>query len=214
MDKISLNSVIPNIFLDAGELNSGIWGINTYFERGRRYLIEAESGKGKSSFCSFVYGQRFDYSGSIHFDDQSIKQIVTKEWDSIRTSHLSLLFQDLGLFPELTALENVMLKNRLTKYKSKQEIKILFDRFGIADKLNQKVELLSWGQKQRVAIIRCSCQPFDFLLMDEPISHLDDRNSEIVAQFVQEEAQQQGAAIIVTSIGKHLPLDYSKTISL
>ncbi len=214
MDKISLNSVIPNIFLDAGELNSGIWNINTYFERGCFYLIEAESGKGKSSFCSFVYGQRFDYSGSICFDTQNIKQATFKEWDNIRTSHLSLLFQDLALFSELTALENVMLKNRLTNYKSKQKIEFMFEQLGIADKLNQKVELLSWGQKQRVAIIRCICQPFDFLLMDEPISHLDDNNSEIVTQFVQEEAQQQGAAIIVTSIGKHLPLDYSKTISL
>lgn len=214
MDKISLNSVIPNIFLDAGELNSGIWNINTCFEKGSYYIIEADSGKGKSSFCSFVYGQRNDYAGSIYFDSQNIRQIAPKEWNNIRTSHLSLLFQDLALFPELTAFENIILKNKLTNYKSKQEIRFMFEQLGMGEKLNQKAELLSWGQKQRVAVIRSVCQPFDFLLMDEPISHLDDNNSQLVAQLIQKEADKQGAAIIVTSIGKHLPLNYSKTISL
>ena len=62
--------------------------------------------------------------------------------------------------------------------------------------------------------MRCLVQPFDFLLADEPISHLDDRNAETMAALVQEEADCQGASIIVTSIGKRLPLDYEFTLQL
>ena len=66
--------------------------------------------------------------------------------------------------------------------------------------------MLSFGQQQRVAFIRSLCQPFDFIFLDEPISHLDDENSAIMSQLLMEETEKQGAGVIVTSIGKHLEL--------
>ena len=65
-----------------------------------------------------------------------------------------MLFQELRIFTELTALENVLLKNRLTNRKKKKEILSLFDTLGIADKVNEKAGKLSFGQQQRVAFIR------------------------------------------------------------
>lgn len=214
MNKISIENVIPNIFSDAGNLDSGIWNSFIEFDRANFYLIEAASGKGKSSLCSYIYGSRNDYSGKIGFDLKDIKKLTSAQWDSIHIRELSLLFQELSLFGELTALENVLLKNSLTQHKTLTQIKDMFERLDIADKTHQKTAKLSWGQQQRVAIIRCLCQPFNFLLLDEPISHLDDKNAATVAQLIAEEALQQQAGIIVTSIGKHLPLEYSKTIIL
>lgn len=72
-------------------------------------------------------------------------------------------FQDLRIFTELTALENVQLKNNLTGYKKKKEILAFFEKLGLSDKLNVKTGKLSFGQQQRVAFIRALCQPFDFL---------------------------------------------------
>jgi ABC-type phosphate/phosphonate transport system ATPase subunit len=63
-------------------------------------------------------------------------------------------------------------------------------------------------------MIRALVQPFDFLMVDEPISHLDDNNSRIMAEIMMEEAQRQGAGVIVTSIGKHMELPYTKTFRL
>lgn len=214
MNSISLENVIPNIFSDAGELNSGIWNVFMGFDKGQSYLIEAASGKGKSSLCSFIYGVRNDYSGKITFDGNNLKKFSSQQWDTIRRSQLSLLFQDLMLFGELTALENVQLKNNLTKTKTLTQVKEMFDRLGIADKINKKTAQLSWGQQQRVAVIRCLCQPFDFIMLDEPVSHLDDDNANNVALLVQEEASFKNAGIIVTSIGKHLPLNYTKRVAL
>ena len=125
-----------------------------------------------------------------------------------------ILFQELRIFPELTALENVLLKNRLNDYKKKKEIIALFEAIGIPDKINEKAGMLSFGQQQRVAFIRSLCQPFDFIFLDEPISHLDDENSAIMSQLLMEETEKQGAGVIVTSIGKHLELPYDETLRL
>ena len=73
---------------------------------------------------------------------------------------------------------------------------------------------LSLGQQQRVAFVRCLCQPFDFLLLDEPVSHLDAANGETLASLVVEEARRQGAGVLVTSVGNRLPLPYHKIYRL
>lgn len=214
MDKISLKNALPDVFAGRQDIQSDIWKSSIDFEKGKSYLIRAESGLGKSSLCSYIYGYRVDFSGDILFSGGSVKAISNKQWDIIRRKHLSLLFQELRLFPELTALENVRLKNSLTNYKNDAQIDSLFDQLGIADKKNQPIGKMSWGQQQRVAIIRSLCQPFDFLILDEPISHLDDNNAQIIAKLVLDEAESQGAGLIVTSIGKDLPMNYSQTLSL
>ena len=73
---------------------------------------------------------------------------------------------------------------------------------------------LSFGQQQRVAMMRALVQPFDFLLADEPISHLDDDNARQMGQLMMEESRMQGAGVIVTSIGKHMDLAYDKVVRL
>jgi putative ABC transport system ATP-binding protein len=77
-----------------------------------------------------------------------------------------------------------------------------------------KAGKLSFGQQQRVAFIRALCQPFDFLFLDEPISHLDDDNSRIMGELIIAEAKAQGAGVIATSIGKHIELPYNHILQL
>ncbi len=98
--------------------------------------------------------------------------------------------------------------------KEKKEILSFFEQLGIADKINVKAGKLSFGQQQRVAFIRALCQPFDFLFLDEPISHLDDDNSRIMGELIIAEAKAQGAGVIATSIGKHIELPYNHTLQL
>ena len=73
---------------------------------------------------------------------------------------------------------------------------------------------MSFGQQQRVALMRALVQPYDFIVLDEPISHLDDDNARVMGQIVMEEARKQGAGVVMTSIGKHIGLDYEKTYRL
>lgn len=214
MNSITFNNVLPNVFINKTSLRSEVWNQQLTLRKGNIYLIEAHSGKGKSTFCSYLIGYRNDYAGNILFDQQNITSYNVKKWINIRQQHISYIFQELRLFPELTALENVMIKNNITHYKTIEQIKQWFDELGIADKLNQKVAKMSFGQQQRVAMMRALVQPFDFLLADEPISHLDNDNAETMAQIILREVKQQGAAMIVTSIGKHMLLNYDKVIRL
>lgn len=214
MNNIHLRQTLPQVFADRDAITSDIWHQQITFSKGKSYLIEAASGTGKSSLCSYIYGYRRDYQGIINFDERNIRSLSVSEWGNIRRQSLSILFQELRIFPELTALENVLLKNRLTNHKKKKEIITLFETMGIADKTNVKAGKLSFGQQQRVAFIRSLCQPFDFIFLDEPVSHLDDENGAIMSRLLTEEAGRQQAGIIVTSIGKHLPLAYNEVYKL
>ncbi len=214
MQTISFKNVVPQVFASLSECQSDVWRQEQVFERGHLYLVEADSGKGKSTFCSYIIGYRHDFTGSLLFDDRDTRRFRVADWVNIRREHISYLFQELRLFPELTAWENVEIKNRMTGYKSEKQIKEWFDVLGIADKRDVKVERMSFGQQQRVALMRCLVQPFDFLLADEPISHLDDGNARLMGKLMLDEAKSQGAGIIVTSIGKHIPLPYEKTLKV
>lgn len=214
METIRLNNLLPHVFAQSGDLGSAVWQRDVTFHKGHLYLVEAESGKGKSTFCSYLLGYRHDYSGELYFDDRLASRLRVADWVAIRQTHVSHLFQELRLFPELTAMENVEIKNKLTGFKSPKEIENWFERLGIADKRDSKIGLMSFGQQQRVALIRALAQPFDFILADEPISHLDDNNSKVMGELLMEEARKQGAGVIITSIGKHMALDYDKTLSL
>ena len=205
---------MPAVFANRGDIDSEIWGKEIELRRGGLYLVEAASGQGKSTFCSYVAGYRNDFTGSLLFDSQDTRDLKVADWVRTRRTSISLLFQEMRLFPELTALENVEIKNKLTGFKQGQTIRQWFERLGIAEKADTKVAQMSFGQQQRVALMRALAQPFDFLLADEPISHLDDDNSSIMGEIMLEEAKSQGAAVIVTSIGKHIELDYERRIKL
>ena len=214
METIQFPSVLPQVFSQRTDLESEIWNQDVSFEKGHLYLVEADSGKGKSTVCSYILGYRHDYSGSVMFDNEVTAQYQVKDWVEMRKRHISHLFQELRLFPELTAMENVEIKNKITDFQSKEQILKWFDMLGIADKVDAKIGRMSFGQQQRVAMIRSLCQPFDFILADEPISHLDDNNSRIMGDIMMTEAKRQGAGVIVTSIGKHMDLPYEKVVRL
>ncbi|MBQ1634760.1 MAG: ATP-binding cassette domain-containing protein [Bacteroidaceae bacterium] len=214
METIKLLDTLPSVFEKRDDLTSEVWHHNVLIQRSQHVLIEANSGAGKSSLLSYIIGYRQDYFGRILFDDRDIRSLHVSDWVQVRQHNLSLLFQDLRLFPELTALENVEIKNNLTGFKPRKQIVEWFDALGIGDKLDAKVAHMSFGQQQRVAMIRALVQPFDFLLLDEPISHLDEMNSRVMCDIMLQEVHSQGAGVIVTSIGKHMTLPYDKTYSL
>lgn len=216
---ITSQGLLPRVFrgMEAGGSlkQSQVWLQPDFtIERGSRVCIAAESGSGKSSLLSFINGWRSDYDGSILFDGNDIARLKADDWSRLRTSHLSLLPQELCLFPSLTARENIQLKNALTNHKSSKQINTMLERLGIADKADTPVARMSVGQQQRVAIIRALCQPFDFIFLDEPVSHLDERNNREAATMITEEATASGAGIISTSVGHNLLLPESTTIRL
>lgn len=214
IERITLNDTLPRVFADEAVPESQVWRSQISFERGQNYVIEAPSGTGKSSLCAYIYGNRRDYLGNIGFDGKDISTITPAQWQKIRRTELAYLPQELDLFPELTALQNIELKNDLTGHASSAQIEEWMRLLGIDSRTHYPVGRMSIGQQQRVAIIRCICQPFSFLLIDEPVSHLDPRNNQIAAEIIMGEARRQGAAIIATSVGNRIGITVDTLLHL
>ncbi|MCM1153588.1 MAG: ATP-binding cassette domain-containing protein [Muribaculum sp.] len=207
MDSITLVRTLPKVFEGCEPDHSDVWLTELEFRRGQLTVVSAESGTGKSSLCAYIYGNRRDYLGEILFDGENVSNFKIPQWQELRRRHLAYLPQELSLFPELTALQNIELKNSLTSHASTERIEEWLHELGIDSRAHFPVGKMSIGQQQRVGIIRSLCQPFDFLILDEPVSHLDETNNRIAARIVSEEARRQGAGIIATSVGNHLLLD-------
>ncbi|MCC8035759.1 MAG: ATP-binding cassette domain-containing protein [Rikenellaceae bacterium] len=214
MEKITLQQVLPAVFADTPPAGSSVWLTEARFEKGFSYLIEASSGLGKTTLCSYLYGWRRDYSGTVCFDREDISSLGIDRWTDIRRREMSILFQDMKLFGELTTLENIELKNRITGHKTESRIRAMLDCLGIGGKADSPARLLSAGQQQRAAFVRALCQPFDFIVLDEPVSHLDEDNSARMRDLLVEEVRAQDAGIIVTSIGKHFDMHFDKILRL
>ncbi len=213
MEEITLRGVRPSLFKELAS-NSQIWGEERSFRRGERYLVHAASGRGKSSLCSFLMGYRHDFEGEILFNDEPHSALSMEAWRELRRTALAYVPQGLMLFEELSARENIHLKNDLTRHRSEEWIEEAIDLSGLTTRADAPTAQLSFGQKQRVAIIRALCQPADFLLLDEPISHLDRETAERMATLIDTACRESGAGIISLSIGQEFDFPYHQTLTL
>ncbi len=211
--KIRFENCVPNPLAPQVE-KSDIWLTQCEFIENQSYQIVAPSGTGKSSLVHILYGMRSDYQGAVYFDSINANSLKANKFTNLRKNRISIVFQGLQLFSELTALENIELKNKLTNHKTRTEILELLELFGLGDKQNQMAATLSFGQQQRVAAIRALCQPFELLLLDEPYSHLDKANTAIMAQRLHAEARQQGATVVTTLLHSNLEIPHTYVLNL
>ena len=207
IEEIRMSGMLPRVFVSESIPDSQVWKSNLSLRRGEFIQIEAASGGGKSSLCAYIYGARDDYEGRLEFNGRDVRSFTVSEWQEIRRRHIAYLPQELSLFPELTAMENIELKNSLTGHVAAGQIEEWLHELGIDSRRNYPVGRMSIGQQQRVAVLRAVCQPFDFILLDEPVSHLDAGNNSVAAGIVSREARRQGAGIISTSVGNAIKID-------
>jgi len=197
---IQLQQVLPEYFEKSRSERSEVWGKDLQFNKGEHIKIVAPSGSGKSSLMHFLYGLRKEYNGHIIIGGKNTKQCGAEEFATLRKDVLSIVFQDLRLFPEQTVRQNIELKRQLNPFHPPEKIDEMAERLGIKNKLESRSRICSYGEQQRVAIIRALMQPFDFLLLDEPFSHLDDNNSQKAMDLMLEEAKARHAAIIFADL--------------
>jgi ABC-type lipoprotein export system ATPase subunit len=196
---ISIKNLIPAPLQEAvHKRESNVWNQMVDFDTKKTYLLYAPSGKGKSTFIHTIYGLRDDYQGEVWFDQQNIKKMRQRQWAVFRQQNLSIVFQDLRLFLNLTAYENILVRSNLFKKDVREEILHLTQRLGISHVLHNPVSTLSYGERQRTSLIRAVIAPFEFLLLDEPFSHLDDHNIEVAGKLIQEKCAEYQAGYLMT----------------
>jgi len=198
--QILLDKVLPVFFEPGKVLQSQVWDKTITFSRCENIHIIAPSGSGKTSLIHFLYGLRNDYNGRISYDSSDIKNFDAEKFSVWRQQHISIVFQDLRLFTEQTVLQNLEIKRLLSPYHPEDNIVAMAKRLGIETKLNKLCKTCSYGEQQRIAIIRALQQPFDFLLLDEPFSHLDEANRRKAMELIEEESSKRNATIILADL--------------
>ena len=211
---IEFNNVLPFPLQDYDHGADSVWKNSFTLSFPKKVLLNASSGKGKSTFVNTLYGIRKDYTGEIKLDGKDISTLSLDEWIQLRRDKVSVVFQDLQLFPNLTVWENLKLKNDLTNHQSDERINEMLSILGIGDKQQQSCGTLSLGQQQRVAIIRSLLQPFELLLMDEPFSHLDEHNASLALDLINEETDRNEGGFILTTLGSHHGYQYQEELKL
>ena len=197
---IKLTNLHPVYFTEDRSVTSNIWGQEVVISPGEKIHIVAPSGSGKTSLIHFLYGLRKEYNGSINYNGDNVQDLSPDQLAVYRRKHLSIMFQDLRLFLTQTVYENIEVKRQLEPYHPAEKIKEFADRLGVSHKLDMRCNTCSYGEQQRVAIVRSLMQPFSFLLLDEPFSNLDDTNRKIAMQLILEEAEKRKAGIILADL--------------
>lgn len=200
--QIVLQKTVPSFFTETAHINSQVWLQDVVLKKTEHVHIVAPSGSGKTSLIHFLYGLRKDYNGKILYNNDDIKNFDAEKFALWRQQHISIVFQDLRLFTEQTVLQNLEVKRLLAPYHTEGKITEMAKRLGIEKKLTKLCSTCSYGEQQRIAIIRSLLQPFDFLLLDEPFSHLDEANRSKAMELMMEEASARNAAIILADLKK------------
>lgn len=198
--QILLQEITPAYFEKDQVAGSEIWGKKIAFNKGEHVHIVAPSGSGKTSLIHFIYGVRKDYEGIISYQNENIKNFSLEKFSNLRQKNVSIVFQDLRLFTDQGVRENIELKRQLDPYHPPQKIDEMAMRLGIANKLGRLAKTCSYGEQQRIAIIRSLMQPFDFLLLDEPFSNLDEDNRRKAFELIHEECKQRNASMIFADL--------------
>ena len=191
--------------------------INFSLDQGQSLAIIGSSGSGKTTLLRCLNFLERPDSGTIHVDGQLLLDgaVKTKTSDSeVRKKRLKfgLVFQNFNLFPQYTALENVMLASQLLSkerpdYKQRKkeilaEIRTnaedLLTQVGLKDRMNNYPDQLSGGQQQRVAIARALALHPDILCFDEPTSALDPELTGEVLKVIRSLSEKRMTMIIVT----------------
>lgn len=211
---IHFDKVIPSPLANIQHSEQSIWNNTFSVHKGEKVMLNAASGKGKTTFTHTLAGIRKDFSGSIRFDNKEINTFSPAEWAELRKNKLSFVFQDLQLFPQLTVEENLILKNRLTDTFTSSELKTMLEQLEIDNKWSAPCGILSMGQQQRVAIVRALCQPFDWLIMDEPFSHLDEENIQRSLRLINQRANQIESGIVLSTLGENHSFQFDRELNL
>lgn len=175
-------------------------GVDLTIEKGEVVVIVGPSGSGKSTFLRCINVLETIQGGDIIVNGLSVRGSGAEVRELRREA--GMVFQQFNLFPQLTALENVMFgpvhTRGVNRRQAKEEAVALLNKVGLADKVDNYPGQLSGGQQQRVAIARALAIRPQLMLFDEPTSALDPELRHEVLKVMQDVAEEGMTMVVVT----------------
>ncbi len=184
--------------------------INLEVQKGEVVCIIGPSGSGKSTLLRSLNHLERITSGRVYIEDNLTDERVDGK-DQLKISHkrvseicsdLGMVFQRFNLFPHMTVLQNVMeapiTVRKVPKEEAAQYARVLLEKVGLADKVDEYPSRLSGGQQQRVAIARALAMKPHIMLFDEPTSALDPELVGEVLEVMKDLAREGMTMVVVT----------------
>lgn len=172
---------------------------------GEREMVSVmgKSGAGKSTLLAVMAGLVRPDSGQVLFQDEVISNLDEEQLAAFRLHHIGFIFQDFKLIPSLTVSDNILLgiypRRDIDAAEKERRIRACAGSVGLADKLSAKVDTLSGGEKQRVAIARSLVNRPGLVLADEPTGNLDSATAaDIMALFLRLHRELDTTFLIIT----------------
>ena len=211
---IRLDNIRPEYILPGRIESSEIWGADVELDAGSCIMIHAPSGSGKTTLIQILYGLHAKYTGKVDLEGKALADFTISEKAGLRQKRFSVVFQDLRLFMKATGWENIQLNSALSPVHSESELRDMAAALGMADKLDRPVSTLSQGERQRIAIVRSLAQPFEWIFLDEPFSHLDENNIAKARELILNAAKERSAGILLAGLGYDYGFPAIKTLEL
>lgn len=169
--------------------------INLKINNSSYVTIVGKSGSGKSTLMNILGLIEHYDEGSYIFNGTVIRN--DKDYYKIRNEKIGFIFQSYNLLPSLTCKENIMLPLQYANTKT-VELDELVELLNISHLLEKKVDVLSGGEKQRVAIARSLILNPSLIIADEPTGNLDDMNTESVLDLLDKQHKKGRAIVMIT----------------
>lgn len=212
--EITLDYLLPRPIAGRDHSRSEIWKQRCTLSPRSWVHIAAPSGSGKTTLTHLLFGLRHDYTGTLWLHGRDAGTWDTGAWSHWRSRQASVVFQDLRLLENYTAEDNIRLNAEIVGGVSPETWRSHAETLGVAGQLQQPVRELSQGERQRVAIIRALVQPFQWLIMDEPFSHLDADTRSKSIHLIQQEVESKEAGMIIMQLAEDDYFTYTKKFRL
>ncbi|MBF9018173.1 MULTISPECIES: ABC transporter ATP-binding protein [unclassified Oceanispirochaeta] len=180
---------------------SALKDVSLTIDRGEYIAIMGPSGSGKSTLMHILGILDSITSGQYFLEDYDISSLPDREQARIRNQHFGFIFQSFNLFPELSALENVMLPMGYAGVpwlQRKTRAQDLLAEVGLDHRMNHLPTMMSGGEQQRVAIARSLSNDPDLILADEPTGNLPTDKGEEIMQIL-EGFNKKGVTIVMVT---------------
>ena len=173
--------------------------VNFDLPSGASAALLGESGSGKSTLLHLIAGLDKPDSGDILLDGELVSSFSDRQWNALRRSDLSLIFQQFHLIPTLDVMDNIQLQSRLAGAVDQELLVYLITRLGLSALSKRLPHQLSGGQQQRVAIARALLHRPNLVLADEPTGNLDGETSRSVIQLLLELTRETGSGLLIVT---------------